>query len=105
MNAFSPFLWRWMFVYAGVIVVLGQLFWYKGLRACSASMASLANSFTPVIGLLAAYLVLGEVPSSAQYIGGSVILVGIFLSQVGVWRQSSKQEKQTMENKIGFKGI
>ncbi|MGI2907715.1 DMT family transporter [Tolypothrix sp. VBCCA 56010] len=106
MNAFSPFLWRWMFVYGVVIVVVGQSFWIRGLRACSVSMASLASSFTPIIGILAAYLILGEVPSSAQYIGGSVILFGIFLSQVGILRQSSpKQEKQTIENKIGFKGI
>lgn len=105
MNAFSPFLWRWMFLYAGVIVVIGQSFWIKGLRACTVSMASLASSFTPVIAILAAYLILGEAPTAAQYLGGSVILFGIFLSQVGIWRQSSKEKKQTIENKIGFKGI
>lgn len=105
MNAFSPFLWRWMFVYAGVIVVVGQSFWIKGLKACTISMASFASSFMPIIGFLAAYLILGEAPSSAQYLGGSVILFGVFLSQVGIWRKSSTQEKQTIENKIGFKGI
>jgi drug/metabolite transporter (DMT)-like permease len=105
MNAFSPVLWQWMFLYAGIIVVVGQSFWIKGLRACTVSTASLASSFTPIIGILAAYLILGEAPTSAQYIGGSVILLGIFLSQVGIWRQSSTQEKQTIENKIGFKGI
>lgn len=78
MNAFSPFLWRWMFFYGLLIVVVGQSFWIKGLRASSVSMASLASSFTPIIGILAAYFILGEVPTKAQYIGGSVILFGIF---------------------------
>ncbi|MCV3216274.1 DMT family transporter [Plectonema radiosum NIES-515] len=105
MNAFSPFLWRWMFAYAGIIVVVGQSFWIRGLRACSVSMASLASSFIPIIGILAAYLILAEAPTQAQYLGGGVILFGIFLSQVGIWRQSSTEEKQTIENKIGFKGI
>ncbi len=105
MNAFSPFLWQWMFLYAGVIVVVGQSFWINALRACTVSMASLASSFTPIIGFLAAYLILGEAPTAAQYIGGSVILFGIFLSQVGISRKSSTQEKQTIENKIGFKGV
>ncbi|MGI8504025.1 MAG: EamA family transporter, partial [Hassallia sp.] len=105
MNAFSPFLWQWMFVYAGVIVVVGQSFWIRGLRACTVSMASLVSSFTPIIGILAAYFILDEAPTSAQYIGGSVILFGIFLSQVGILRKSSTLEKQTLENKIGFKGI
>ncbi len=110
MNAFSPFLWRWMFVYGLVIVVVGQSFWIKGLRASTISMASLAGSFTAIVGIMSAYLILGEVPTLAQYIGGSVILVGIFLSQVGIWRQpsarvSSTQEEATIEGKVGFKGI
>jgi drug/metabolite transporter (DMT)-like permease len=105
MNAFSPFLWRWMLLYAAIIIVVGQSFWIRGLRACTVSMASLASSFIPIIGILAAYLILGEVPTVAQYLGGSVILFGIFLSQVGISRQSSTQEKQTIENKIGFKGV
>jgi drug/metabolite transporter (DMT)-like permease len=105
MNAFSPFLWRWMLLYAAIIIVVGQSFWIRGLKACTVSMASLASSFIPIIGILAAYLILGEAPTQAQYLGGSVILFGIFLSQVGISRQSSTQEKQTIENKIGFKGV
>lgn len=92
MDVFSPFLWKWMLVYGAVIVVLGQLFSLKGLRATTVSEASLAGSFTPVVSILAAYLVLGEVPTLAQYIGGSVVIFGIFLSQVGV-RNSSRLPK------------
>ena len=88
MDVFSPFLWKWMLVYGAVIVVLGQLFWLKGLRATTVSGSSLAGSFTPVVSILAAYLVLGEVPTLAQYIGGSVIIFGIFLTQVGVLTSS-----------------
>ena len=88
MDVFSPFLWKWMRVYGAVIVVLGQLFWLKGLRATTVSESSLAGSFTPVVSILAAYLVLGEVPTLAQYIGGSVIIFGIFLTQVGVLTSS-----------------
>ena len=88
MDVFSPFLWKWMLVYGAVIVVLGQLFWLKGLRATTVSESSLAGSFTPVVSILAAYLVLGEVPTLAQYIGGSVIIFGIFLTQVGVLTSS-----------------
>ena len=88
MDVFSPFLWKWMLVYGAVIVVLGQLFWLKGLRATTVSGSSLAGSFTPVVSILAAYLVLGEVPTLAQYIGGSVIIFGIFLTHVGVLNSS-----------------
>jgi drug/metabolite transporter (DMT)-like permease len=84
MDVFSPFLWKWMLVYGAVIVVLGQLFWLKGLRNSTVSATSIANSFTPIVGILAAYLVLGEAPTLAQYIGGSLILFGIFISQIGI---------------------
>lgn len=87
-DVFSPFLWQWMLFYGAVIVVLGQSFWLKGLRASTVSEASLAGSFTPIVGILAAYLVLGEAPTVAQYIGGSLVLVGIFLSQIGIRLQS-----------------
>ncbi|MGF2040314.1 MAG: DMT family transporter [Nostoc sp. CmiVER01] len=105
MDAFSPFLWQWMLVYAAVIVVLGQSFWLKGLRASTVSTASLAGSFTPIVGILTAYLVLGEVPTFAQYIGGSLILVGIFLSQVAVRFQISRKIATQIEQGMGFKGI
>lgn len=114
MDAFSPFLWQWMFVYAFVIVVLGQLFWVQGLKTSTISTASSVSSFTTVMGMLAAYLILGEAPTLAQYVGGSVILVGIFVSQISIRRKnarvamsrmSSTQEKQEVDVSVGFKGV
>lgn len=109
----SPFLWQWMFLYSGLIVVLGQSFWIKGLKTSTAS-ASLVSSFGLLVGIIAAYLILGEAPTQPQYIGGSLILVGIFLSQVGTRRQtfsiasnkvSSIPAQQQVETGMGFKGI
>ena len=114
-DVFSPFLWQWMLVYGVVIVVVGQSFWIKGLSISTVSTASLVGSFTPIVGILAAYLILGEAPTEAQYIGGSLILVGILLSQVGIRRHASgqvlssqvdsTQAEQTVEAGMGFKGI
>jgi drug/metabolite transporter (DMT)-like permease len=115
MDVLSPFLWQWMFIYGGLIVVLGQSFWIKGLRFTTVSTASLASAFTPIAGILAAYLILGEAPTVAHYFGGSLILFGIFLSQVSLHRQKSGRVKvngristateQELENQAGFKGV
>ncbi|WGV24114.1 DMT family transporter [Halotia branconii] len=115
MGVFSPFLWQWMLVYGVVIVVLGQSFWLKGLRDSTVSMTSLIGSFTPIVGILAAYLILNEAPTQAQYIGGSLVFVGIFVSQLGTWHQTrqrvaleqvrSMQAQQEVETDVGFKGI
>ncbi|BAY14012.1 hypothetical protein NIES2098_72100 [Calothrix sp. NIES-2098] len=114
-DVFSPFLWQWMLVYGFVIVVLGQSFWIKGLRSSTVSTASLIGSFTPIIGIIAAFLILNETPSMAQYLGGSLILAGIFLSQLGMQRQNSRriasrnlssmQVEQQIEMGMGFKGL
>jgi drug/metabolite transporter (DMT)-like permease len=115
MEVLSPFLWQWMLLYGAVIVVVGQSFWLTGVRASSLSMASLIASFTPIAGILAAYFILGEAPTQAQYIGGSVILLGIFLSQVGIQRSgilkgmrrnaNATSEAQAVETQVGFKGL
>ena len=114
-GVFSPFLWRWMLLYGVIIVVVGQSSWLKGLRASSVSTASIIGSFAPIVGILAAYLILGEVPTRAQYIGGSVILLGLVLSHIGIRRQTARsvamtkmnsvQTQQATEARTGFRGI
>ncbi|KAM3098228.1 DMT family transporter [Phormidesmis sp. 146-12] len=110
---FSPFLWQWMLVYGAVIVVLGQSFWNRGLRASMVSTASIISSSTPIIGVLAAYWILHEVPTQAQYIGGSVILIGLLLSQIGTYQAQTslnhqcvrQVEQMKIEARMGFKGV
>lgn len=111
-DVFSPFLWQWMLVYGAVIVVGGQLCLFAGLKRSSASEVSLANSFSPVAGILAAFLILGEAPTIAQYIGGSVIICGIVLNQIGVSQMPTQppttpevSAAQEMDVEVGFKGI
>ncbi|AFY92199.1 DMT family transporter [Chamaesiphon minutus] len=111
-DVLSPFLWQWMLLYGAIIVVVGQSFWTAGLRASSVATASIVGSFTPIFGILAAYLILGEVPTHAQYIGGSVILLGVILSLVGIKKRANCRQRvgavdleQSIESKMGFKGI
>jgi len=107
-DAFSPFLWQWMLIYGLVIVVGGQLAWFQGLKTSGAAEVSLASSFNPIAGILAAFLILGEAPTLAQYLGGGVIMVGIALNQWGVSRRSNLQQlpsPQQVENSMGFRGI
>ena len=82
-DAFSPFVIGWMSIYALVIVVAGQLCNLRAIRECSAAQISLSSSVNPLLAIIIAYLLLGEVPTSAQYIGGVVILIGVFISLIG----------------------
>lgn len=113
MEVFSPFLWKWMLIY-GPIIVVGQSCWIPGLRTTSVPQASLISSFTPITAVIAAYLILGQAPTLAQYIGGFVILIGIIVSQLSFLQKSSRQSSddvisanklQEVESEVGFKGI
>ena len=108
----SPFLWQWMIVYAFVIVVLGKLCWLAGLKKASATELNVASLLNPILAIIMAYLILGEVPTSAQYIGGSLLLVGVILSFVGNLYQINANEKpaipssrDAMETNVGFRGV
>ncbi len=108
MDVFAPIVWQWMLLYGIVIVVGGQLAWFKGLKSTDAADVSLASSISPIAGILAAFLILGEVPTMAQYIGGSVIIIGIIFSQIGTARQTDSAKNKAIEQideQVGFKGI
>lgn len=111
-DVFAPVVWQWTLIYSLVIVVGGQLAWFQGLKQTTAGEVSLFSSVTPVVGILAAYFILGEVPTLAQYIGGTVILVGITFNQFGISRQrgelpldNPKMWRKESDCAIGFKGI
>ncbi|HIK28332.1 MAG: DMT family transporter [Oscillatoriaceae bacterium SKW80] len=87
-DAFSPYLWQLMFLGGPIIFGLGQICWFTGVKNSAAADISLAGCFTPLAGVVAAYLILGEIPNFAQLIGGSVILAGLFLSQIGIVQQT-----------------
>ena len=117
MDLTSPFLWEWMLVYGGIIIVCGQVAWFTGLKTARSIDVSLATSAAPVAGVLAAFLILGEQPMSAQYIGGGVLVVGIAVGLLGgrIRRPEAKPEPAALvdaapsalaaECKTGFKGI
>ncbi len=112
-DVLSPFLWKWMLIYGGVIIVAGQLQWYKGITMTSAAQVSLASSFTPVAGVIFAVILLGETVNMAIAVGGSVIVLGIAVAQLGpvLKRREAKVRTPTtseavkLEGGVSFKGL
>ena len=106
-DAFAPFVWQWISIYGVLIVAGGQIIWFQGLKKSKFSSISYAGYLTPIAGILAAYLILGEIPTTAQYVGGSVILLGAFFNQLGIWQETKSfpNRKFNLDRFIGFKGI
>jgi len=111
-----PLLWKWTALYGVVIVFGGQLAWYTGLRTSRALDITFATSATPLIGIVAAALILGEHPMLGHYVGGGVLLIGISLSILGSIGKREERHEQpaasmmtetslAAEGKAGFKGV
>ena len=113
MDVGSPLLWQWMLFYGAVIVVGGQVIWLSGFQRSSISEISLAQSFNPIAGVIAAFFILGEAPTRAHYIGGVVIMAGIALTQIGLVRSKtiemakpkSVADDIKLSSEGGFKGV
>lgn len=76
-DAFGAELWIVMLVYAGLIVVLANLIFYRELpRSSPPYLAKLALA-SPAFSILFAFVLLGEVPDMTQIAAGLVILVGL----------------------------
>ena len=105
-DMFSPYLWAWTLVYGSLIVVAGQLAWFRGISSVSAAEIAVAAAFAPVAGVAFAWLLLGEHPSKGQWIGGIVIMAGVFLNMVGE-RLHGVSEMPMEENVAGsvFRGL
>ena len=113
----SPFLWKWMLVYGGIIIVGGQLTWFTGLKSARSIDVSLATSSSPIAGVLGAFLILGEQPTPAQLIGGGVLIVGIAVGLLGGRAKAPAEEAEPpiladdaaaaleAECRTGFKGV
>ena len=106
---FSPFLWQWMLVYGGVIVVVGQSLWITGSRKSSLTVATIVSCFHPIAGMLFAYWILAELPTNLQVIGSIILLTGLLLSQIKSDRQQRISQPSELhpssQDGSGFSGF
>jgi drug/metabolite transporter (DMT)-like permease len=81
-------------LYLGVFCsVIAFLLYNFGLRKLSSSSAMTLMNLVPIFGVLFSVLLLNEVLSINQLIGGVIIILGVVLSM----RETSK--KQVLESK------
>jgi drug/metabolite transporter (DMT)-like permease len=76
-------------VFAGVLALgLSYLLWYRGVQRLGSARTAAYSNLVPVVALLTAWAVLGEVPAPLQAVGALIVLVGIILARLGGRRSS-----------------
>ncbi|MBD2327254.1 DMT family transporter [Alkalinema sp. FACHB-956] len=109
-DAFSPFLWKWMVLYSALIVVGGQICWLNGLKEASTAEITLAHLLEPIAAIAMAFLILGETPTPAQYVGGSIVFISILISLWDLLQQNRKHDRainwiDEMMGVVNFRGF
>lgn len=108
-DMFAPIVVKWTWVYAIVVIVVGQFSWNLGLKYARSGDVSLATSFSPVAAILIAMWLLNENPGPGLVPGGLIILAAIGIGQLG--RRKGREAKRRAsaralehESKVNFKG-
>jgi drug/metabolite transporter (DMT)-like permease len=69
-------------LYSGLLsLTAAYLIWYRGVARLGPSRTSMYSNFTPVVAVLAAWLLLGETPTLWQGLGAGGIFTGIWLTR------------------------
>lgn len=113
----EPIVLKWVWVYAVIVVLCGQLAWNLGMKHARSGDVSLATSFSPIVALVIAMIVLGEDPGPGLIPGGLIILSAIGIGQYGrlraktlAQRAEAERNKRQMdksmeaEGRLNFKG-
>ncbi len=116
-DLFSGVVLKWVWVYAIIVIIIGQFAWNLGLKNARSGDVSLATSFSPVAALVIAMVLLGEDPGPGLIPGGVIIFVAIAIGQFGRIRKqraeaAEEQRKQELdtdtaleaESRVNFKG-
>ena len=108
-DLFAPVVLKWIWIYAILVIIIGQFSWNLGLKYARSGDVSLATSFSPLAAIVIAMVLLGEDPGPGLIPGGLVILAGIAIGQFGRRhsrraRRRASKEALEHEGKLNFKG-
>ena len=100
---------KWVWVYAVIVIIVGQFAWNIGLKHARSGDVSLATSFSPLAAILIAMVLLGEDPGPGLIPGGAIILAAIGVGQIGRLRRKQEERRaqehaMELEGRCNFKG-
>jgi drug/metabolite transporter (DMT)-like permease len=73
--------WASMFYASVISMVIGYLFWYRGLKVLGPTRTASYSNLQPVIALAVAWIFLHEVPTGWQVVGVGTIMSGVLLTR------------------------
>mgnify|MGYP000138116150 CR=1 FL=1 len=81
-DAFSGRLWIIMSIYALIVIVFAQLLWYASLDNLDAKTVGRLTVLSPIFGLIYAFVLNGERPSTLQLAALLVVILGVMIASL-----------------------
>ena len=92
--------WLIMLLYAALLIVVSQYLWYQSSRSLSTISMGRWAAPGPLIGLLAAFLIIGDRPTTAQLLGAAVIILGVTITTFKPTRPELSSHDEELEKKV-----
>jgi len=80
-HALSPLTWSALLYSSIVALVIGYFFWYRGVKILGPTRTAMYSNLQPAVALIAAWPMLGEVPTPLQIVGAVAIMAGVLLTR------------------------
>ena len=88
-DAFSGSLWIIMSIYALIVIVFAQFLWYASLDNLDAKTVGRLTVLSPIFGILYAFFLNGERPSSLQIATLMVVILGVIIASLSRKKQTN----------------
>lgn len=75
----SPVAWA-VVAYQAFLGAIAHIWWYEGVKEVGASRAAVFMNLQPIVGVLLAWIMLGETISATELLGGAAVLAGVGLT-------------------------
>lgn len=75
----SPTAWGVVAI-QGILGAIAHVWWYEGVHRVGASRAAIFMNLQPVVGVVLAWILLGETIEPAEIVGGLAVLAGVGLT-------------------------
>jgi len=83
-SAVRPVAWGGLIYSALLAIALAHFIWNYGVRKIGSTRTAIYSNVTPIVAMLVAWPGLGEVPTTGQLVGASIIFTGLYLVRGGM---------------------
>lgn len=97
-----PISWAGMTASGILSLALCFILWNYGVKRIGATRTSIYSNLQPIVALLTAWPMLGEVPTIGQISGAGITFAGVYLVRRGMLARAKEQEIEEEEISLGL---